>query len=221
MKKIIILLLLTSPLYSNSFQKANVEFSNKNYEEAKKHYLQDIETRGESFNTLYNLGSLSMETDEPGYSKYYLYKARELNPRDEDLNELLKKSDLKSIIISKRELFILALITLFISAALFLAISILKVFEKKFRILKNTLLISFPISSLLFITHFFISLFSYNSIVLENQEILISPYEGSEVTYEVNGGDEIKIKEDFKDFLLISTKDGKLGWIKSDYTGEL
>lgn len=223
LKLLILNIFLFSTLFSSNFQNGNQEYIKGNLTEAENYYLKDLKERGESFNTLYNLGSLSINLDKEGYSKYYLTKAQNINPRDRDLNKLLKNVGIKRKLITKNEIMIINS-ALFLIFTLTLVIYLLLKNLTKFKFLKviknfSALILAFSISFTL------LTLFELNKgkegIILNETMVYLSPYMESEESFNINTGEIVRIKESFKDYYYLEDNQGRYGWITNESIGEL
>ncbi|MGL1892118.1 MAG: hypothetical protein OCD02_10865 [Spirochaetaceae bacterium] len=231
---LIILFLMTAKIYSNSFQRGNLEFTNKNYSVAIESYLEDIKKNGNNQNTLFNLGNSYIKLDKYGEALSVLYKARLLYPRDANINLLIKEieEDLnlenqfkRFKIISFRENWILTLILLTCLSFILFIISYLSYTKQRnfllFRLRKAAIII-FLILLLVSITGNIIDNSGKKAaIVLVTSEILISPYVGSEQSYKAKEGIKVTIIDEFENFYSIIEADGKYGWIEKDKLGIL
>lgn len=236
MKKILLFLLLmifTISIFPNDFQKANIEVSGSNYDKAIELYNLDLEKNGPSFNTLYNLGNAHYEQKELGLALYNLRKAHIINPRNRNLNSLIRiiEEDLnhsnKKLVtrlpFSPREVQVTLLISLLLLALILFTASLLRFLEirnnwfyrKKHIILIVTLSIVF-ISSLLNIVNY---KEKNSGIVIETSNVLISPYTGSKDSFSINEGTHIKVSERFEDFYYITDSNKRYGWIGVESVG--
>ena len=239
MKKIFITLLLLiitiSRAYSDPFQTGNIKFINKNYQEAAKNYLQDIEINGKSYNTLYNLGSLYMEDRHLGKAFYYLQLAKQINPRDKNLNLMIEgtekelnitKGKVPIFILSPRENQTITLILILLIAIVIFVINLFKYLNKINIInkkLKRNILI--PLFTLLLISsvgNIYNSIrLEHEGIILNTEEVKISPYQESESGFTISEGSKIKWGESFNGFTYIILDKNNFGWIENRTIGKL
>lgn len=220
---LILNILLFSTIFSSNFQKGNEAYIKGNLIEAEEFYLKDLEERGESFNTLYNLGSLSINLNKEGYSKYYLTKAQQISPRDKDLNKLIKNSSIEKQLITKNE-------TLFVNSILFLiftltllAYVLLKNFTQFnfLKLIKNTSIIFFVLTiGFTVLTTLTISR-RKEAIILNESMVYLSPYLESEESFNINQAEKVLIKDEYENYYYLEDKIGRYGWILKDDIGEL
>lgn len=237
LRKIIVVTLLLISLQNNfasSFQKGNLEFSNKNYRQAITLYLEDIQNNGDDVNTLFNLANSYLKIDEYGKALYTYYKARAIDPRDiniqKEIKALEKSLDLVDqypyifILTYIENWYFILILTLLISTVLLLS-SFLKYTKKTdslFYKLKKIIIIVLSVLLLLSVTENILQLKNKNSgIILIKKEVLISPYPGSDTSFTINEGTKVSIDENFNDFLFITDSSGRYGWIEKEYTGRL
>ncbi|OQY39371.1 MAG: hypothetical protein B6229_03835 [Spirochaetaceae bacterium 4572_7] len=239
MKKTVITLLLLiitiNRVYSDPFQTGNIEFIGKNYQEAEKNYLQDIKTNGESYNTLYNLGNLYIEDKQLGKAFYYLQLAKLIDSRDKNLNLLIEsvekelnitKGKVPMLLLSPRENQIVTLVLILLIASVIFTINLLKYlkiedgFTKKIRQnLLLTLLILLLFSTVGNIYNW--TRLAHDGIVLNREEVKISPYQDSESGFTVTEGSKIKWGESFNGFTYITLDKNNFGWIENKNLGKL
>lgn len=228
MKKIFVLLTILSltPLYSDAFQNGNIEFSNGNLEEAKKFYLEDLDNRGHSFNTLFNLGNLYIAQKEFGRALSLLRKAKEINPRDRELSKAIStiEEDLqiessRGIFISKRESIYISLILLLTLSVVIFLINYLSYKDIKSILIKNRIKFIAPLVCLLLVSIFTTitkHVITNRATVLTTQDLLLSPYPGSKVVYQISEGIEVVPGEIFNDYINVKDLKDRHGWIKMD-----
>jgi tetratricopeptide (TPR) repeat protein len=219
---------------SNSFQRGNLEFSNKNYEDAEKLYLEDIKTYGEDINTLFNLGNTYLKLDRQADALYYFYKARLLSPGDlsikkeiQIIEESLELSGQYRYFfpVSKNVLILTALFSVMLLSIVISIISILYYLNKTnnlFYKLKKISISSLGIIILvLSISFIYFEIEKNSGIILTSSDISISPYLGSDSSFKINDGVKIKIKDKFEKYLFITDKEGRYGWIEDKNIGIL
>lgn len=225
MKKTIIIFILIQIafVYANDFQNGNIEYSKGNLIKAKEHYLNDIKERGETFNTLYNLGSLELSQGNNGYSKYYLTKAQLLKPRDKELSSLLTKIEIKRNYLTSNEKKSITLLLFFLFSITVFLKSIMKLFNTQ---INSKVLILIPL--LLCISFIFALTFSYietinrkRGVILENSMVYISPYNESEESFNIDSGADVYVTDEFKNYFYIKDNQDRYGWISKNDIGTL
>ncbi len=237
LKKMILIILLIftfSNLYSDHFQNGNLEFSNKNFEEAEVEFLSEIEKNGYDVNTLFNLGNTYIKSDKNGHALYYLYKARMINPRDPNINSIIDETeenlDLKGQFnsfnpLSRIENLNVTLIIIITLSILIILYSTMSFFNKRNNLLFKLKNITLSVLILTLIISFIGNFLHYQNrslgITLNRQEVLISPYIGSEVTFSANEGSRVKITDKYEDFIFITDLNGRYGWINREDVGML
>lgn len=225
MKKLILISILIQLAYifANDFQNGNIEYSKGNINKAKEYYLKDIEERGETFNTLYNLGSLELNQENKGYSKYYLKKAQLLNPRDKDLINLLPKAGVQKVFFTDNEKKSITLVLLLVFSTLIFTINLLKILNRP--VSNSILKISSLLLGLATIASFTLNTLKIikgnEGVVLNNSVVYISPYNESEESFNVDSGTDVYVTDNFKDYYYIKDKNGRYGWLIKDDLGEL
>lgn len=221
-KLIIIYILIFTSLFSSNFQKGNIEFTKGNLIEAEEFYIQDLKERGESFHTLYNLGSLYLNLEREGYSKYYLKKAQLLKPRDKELNKLLSKSEIKRkyLTVNEKDLLNTILVLIF-STAMFTYLLFAFLVRKNVKLLKNLTIITLFLTIGITPLNFYSKIKGKQGITLKETMVYLSPYQESEESFNINSGEEATIKESFNDFYYIVDNSDRYGWIKKEDIGEL
>lgn len=218
MRKVLtLLLILTGFLYGSDYDNGNIAFSKGNFKEAKSYYLLDLDKRGESFNTYYNLSMVSKELGEIGYREYYLLKAREINPRNRELIRELKEADLKVNITSFRESVTLLSITLLLLSIAILYRSLSTLLPLR-RISKTPIIFTFTPLMLLLSLGVFFTYKGDKGVILINQNPKVSPYNDSEDSFTSTPGNIVTVKEEFKGYFKINDQ-GKTGWITKDSVG--
>lgn len=230
MKKIyLLLILLPLSLFSNDFQQGNIAFTDKNYDKAIEHYKNDIERFGYSVETLYNLSNIYQQLEQPGYALYYLYKARILNPMEKyiqtDINVIEKGLELEDnykhllpipyYIIDLILPISLLLITITITIYLF--IKEVKI-KRIIRYLSYVTLFFVLMSSLI---HIYTITKNNDAIILKDSNVQLSPYDSSEVTFNISEASIITISDNFEEYLYITDNSDRYGWIKKDLVGEI
>lgn len=225
----IILIILPTILFSNDFQQGNIAFTNKNYEEAITHYISDIDTSGYSTETLYNLSNIYQKLDKPGYALYYLYKARVINPMEKFIQtdisiieeDLERQNNYKHIIPIPYYM-----IDIFLSISLLLfiiSLSLLLIIkkEKKHNVIRY---ISY-LMVLVVIISSTMKLYTLtkrsDAIILEDSRVQLSPYENSDVTFNISETSIISISNEFEDYFYITDSSDRYGWIKKDMVGKI
>lgn len=221
-KILIINIFLVTALFSNSFQQGNIEFSKGNLLEAEKHYLNDITKRGETFNTLYNLGALSISLEKEGYSKYYLKKAQLLNPRDKELNKLLNNREIQRTFFRKNEIILLNAVLLFLFS-IFITLYIVFIYFRgnKIKSLKNMSVLFLILTIGSFGFNIFSKLKGNQGITLKESMVYLSPYLESEESFNINQAEKVLIKDEYENYYYLEDKIGRYGWILKDDIGEL
>lgn len=223
LRLLIINIFLFSTLFSSNFQNGNQEYTKGNLSEAENHYLKDMEERGESFNTLYNLGSLSISLNKEGYSKYYLTKAQGINPRDRDLNKIIKSVGIKRKLLNKNETMIINS-TLFLIFTITLVIYILLKNLSKFKnlkIIKNISVLFLTLAIVFTILTSLEILKGKEGIILNETMVYLSPYEESEESFNINTGEQVTINDSFSNYYYLKDNKGRYGWINKENVGEL
>lgn len=228
MKKIfLILLFLPLTLFANDFQQGNIEFTNKNYAEAIDHYLNDMDEFGYSLETLYNLSNVYQKQNSPGQALYYLYKAKILNPLEKSIQRDIKDIEESFEIENSYSYLIpipLTLLNLLLPISLLLlSISIsLFLYVKQNRVKK---VIKYTIYISIFCIIFTYSMKLYTTskledgIILEDSKVQLSPYENSDVTFNISETSIINISDDFEDYYYITDNNDRYGWIKKSMVG--
>ena len=125
--------------------------------------------------------------------------------------------------LSYSNLVLLFLITTLLLSGLFLLNTLLKLWMKDntqmFRTIKLVTIPLLILFILLISTFIYINFESKSSIILEEKDILISPYIGSDNSFTINPGSKVKISEEFNDFLFITDQENRYGWIESKSVG--
>lgn len=222
-KLYLLIIMLPITLFSNSFQQGNIEFINKNYEDATLHYQDDINTSGYSVETLYNLSNIYQKLEKPGYALYYLYKARVLNPMEKyiqtditTIKEGLELEDNYNHLLPIPYYLIDFILPISI---LLLIISIsLSLFIKDIKYITYILILSFLISLTMKI---YTVTKSSDAIIVENSTVQLSPYESSDITFNITETSIITINDEFEDYYYITDNSDRYGWIKKDMVGEI
>lgn len=226
--KIILLLLLiiSTNLYSDFFQMGNLEFTNKNYDKAIESYLEDLHENGNNINTLFNIGNTYLKLDKYGEALHILYKARLLYPRDKNINLLIKSIELdldlenqfnNYKVISFKENWILTLFLLTILSIILFFVSFLSFRNRTnsiFYRLRKILIFSIILLLIISVTGNIMDKTKQNiGIILHKTEVLISPYNGSDNSYTAKEGRKVKITDSFDNYYFVSDEYGKYGWI--------
>lgn len=220
MKRVFTLILvLTGFLYGSDYENGNIAFSKGVFKEAKSYYLLDLDKRGESFNTYYNLSKVTKELKESGYRKYYLLKAREISPRNRELRRELKDIGLKPEVISFRESITLLSIALLLLSITILYRSLSTILPLR-KISNTPILFTFIPLILLLSLGVFFTYKGNKGVILVNQNPKISPYIDSDDSFTATPGNIIKIDGEFKEFYKIDDN-GKTGWITKESVGLL
>lgn len=230
MKKIyLIIILLPLSLFSNDFQQGNIKFTNKNYDEAIDHYQKDMDTNGYSIETLYNLSNIYQQLDKHGHALYYLYKARVINPMEKYIETDIKvieealelENNYNHLLPIPYFLIDLILPISILLLTISLAIFVLNRQLKLGRIVKYTvyLFILFVITSLTMKLYTISK--SSDVIVLEDSSVQLSPYESSDVTFNIIETSIITVSDEFEDYYYITDKNERYGWIRKDMVGEI
>lgn len=230
----IILIFTFVNLYSDNFQNGNLEFSNKNFEEAEVEFLSEIKKSGYDVSTLFNLGNTYIKLNKNGHALYYLYKARTINPRDPNINSLIEETeeilDLKDQFnslnpLSRVENLTVTLIIIIMLSVLIILHAAMSFFNKTNNLLfkiKNITLCVLIITLIFSVAGNFLHYKSRSlGITLDNQKVLISPYAGSDVTFSAKVGSRLNISDNYENFIFITDIDGRYGWISSDNVGIL
>lgn len=237
LKKIIfpIMLFITLFLsYGDSFQKANEEFSKKNYKQAEMLYLKDLEKNKNDVNTLFNLANVYLNLNMEGKALYTFYKASLINPYDESIKkeiftleedlDLLEQNPYP-LVLSYKHNWYLTLTIILIVSLIFFILTLFNYKEKRDNILyriKKPLLIILALILLVSVTGNILYYKDFNSgIVLDKSEVLISPYNDSDISFTINEGSKIKVEDTFKNYLFITDKKGRYGWIINENLGPL
>lgn len=230
---IILNLVIVNTLFSNDFQKANVEFSTGNYKKAIELYKSDISNNGDSFSTLYNIGNAYYKENKKGLALYYLNKAYLVNPRDRDLNQSIniiekelsiKKSiKLLKLPLSPREIQLLSTISLLSLGVVLFLVTLFRFLDSKsnwFYKIRSTFIITTAS-----VTFILLTLNIYNitnkkwGIVKVPAKAHISPYHESDESFSITEGSPVKIEEKFQDFYFITDSEKRYGWIDIDSVG--
>lgn len=221
----LLLILFPLSLFSNDFQQGNIAFTNKSYDEAINHYTNDIKTSGYSIETLYNLSNVYQKLEQPGYALYYLYKARVINPMEKfiqtDITSIEEGLELENnynhllpIPYNLIDLILSISILLFIvSVSLFIFIN------KRKKVIRYTIYVLLLFVILSSSMKFYAISKRDEAIVLNNSSVQLSPYESSDITFNISETSIITISDEFEDYLYITDSNNRYGWIKKEMVG--
>jgi len=247
MKKIVFILaiaILTSgaskTVYGASkeqlFSMANLSFANGKYDEAIEGYSGIIEKGVANPDVYYNLGNAYVKTGDAGRAILNYEKSLELAPGDDDViynlslvrkqisaeEETPGSDDLLSAIITLNQS---ADMMSFFYALTFLALS-LRVLSSKDERKKKLLKVS---GAFALITVFFLGLGAiqiYNQesknlaiVTAEKAPVFEFPAAKGEAVASIKNGAKVKVLDEEKGWLKISTTKGLVGWVQGETTG--
>ncbi|QEN06133.1 hypothetical protein EW093_16040 [Thiospirochaeta perfilievii] len=231
---LIFLIVLSFNIFADDFQNGNLEFSNKDYQGANKDYLLEIQNNGYDINTLFNLGNTAIKLNRDGYALYYLYKGLLINPRDKNIQSLIKniekRLDLEDqlnfyspLSYSQNINLTLVLITL---TGVLITIFILLSYKKNdkslfFRIRKVILSVTTLLLLLSLGGNANYYLKKNQGIIVEKNSVNISPYPGSDETFIGKEGAIVVITDEYQDYYYITDKNNRYGWIERESVGKL
>ncbi|MBN2618674.1 MAG: hypothetical protein JXR64_10245 [Spirochaetales bacterium] len=218
---LIICIIISFNIFGNSFQDGNLEFINKDYEKAEISYLNDIKENGEDLNTLFNLANLYIIIGEDGKALLNLYKARIISPGDKSITKEIEniedKLNIKNqykyfIPLSYNHLFFITIISLLIFSISIFILSLLK---------KNIYFSIIPLGFFLLFLSLLININSHKNdiIAINGSEVYISPYPGSDSSFKLEEGSIARVEEEHGDFLFITDKENRYGWILKNNIG--
>ena len=247
MKKIILIILLTSNLYSENndlkFEKANKFVTEKKYTDAIYEYQEILKSGVESAELHYNLGFSYFKINKLGKAILHFEKAKKINPSDEDLIFNLKYAELRKIDkideipefflklwLSKiynfiNSNYVLILIYLF----LVIGISIILIMFFNQEIFRRSI---FLIGVVFVISSIFLILIyetqrndseknKIGIITTSTAMIKLTPTIDSEDAFILHEGTKISLIEVINNWSKIKIGDGKIGWIENINFGEI
>ncbi len=230
--------------FEDVLKKANDFYKNEQYKKAIETYNTIIEQGYESVGLYYNIGNCYYKLGKLGYAILYYEKALKLNPDDEDVNYNLKIAkahtvdkikEVPQIFLVKWWEALLAAFTLqgwaVVSSVFFLFFIVALGFYyltknisvKRFSFLSGSVLLP------LFLLSLFLLIFKYNrevntkfGVVIENVvNVKQSPDEKSTDAFIVHEGLKFKIEDSLDGWVKVKLPDGKVGWMKKEFFGEI
>lgn len=228
------------------FVKANSYYSSEQYDLALDFYKQ-IENSGlVSFELYYNIGNCYYRLGQIGKAIQYWEKAKQLNPRDPQVNHNLELARLQITdkMVLPEPFFliqawwdlrdILGVSRSFRLSGYFLMITLLFVFISrviwKKRALKrvaNPFIIFFSILFILSISLFFnvnhyVKNHQFGILLSKNVEVKSAPHESSNTLFMLHEGSKVQILDQAgSDWYEIAYSEDKRGWVKKKQIGEI
>lgn len=227
MRALILLLFATALLANEQLVSGNQAYDKADYQAAEKIYQAEKMSSGEKF---YNLGSIYYRKGEIGRSIYYLKRAKELLPRDGDVDFNLTYLRNKALdkIEKKKEVNLLSfkgflnaresLILVSLSAFLFWILSIVYLYKKGEVLLwtKRAFLTLFIVSAFVTAKDWMIKK-DFGVIVNSKVNVYSAIGRDNVVLFTLHEGAEFIYEESTDEWVQIVLDDGKKGWVKKEH----